>query len=356
MKLSQFNYDISQDVELLIRRCGVNIEVFRGKTVLITGGTGFFGVWMLSSLISIRRKLGSDLRLVVLSRAPEKFLQSHAIHDFGSEIEFVEGDVKNFRLERSIQATHLVHMAATNAGETFAGEEQANKLEMLYHGTRNVLERCGTSLEKVLFTSSGVAYGINGNARISESDHTAPDTTEIGSALGIGKLTAEYLVAYYAKKFGYKYATARCFTFAGPYLPLDLHYAFGNFIRNALEGRQIEICSDGQDVRSYLYIGDAMGWLLRLLAEPDNQIYNVGSSQPILIEQLAKKINSQARNPMGVSIQGMPNEVGNFRRSSYIPSTSKIIERYPGLTEWTSLEEIINKMLIKNLTGVPASG
>ena len=355
MKLSQCNYDISQDVELLIRRCGVNIEVFRGKTVLITGGTGFFGVWMLSSLISIRRKLGGDLRLVVLSRAPEKFLQSHATHDFGSEIEFVEGDVKNFRLESSIQATHLVHMAATNAGETYAGEDQANKLEMLYLGTRNVLERCGTSLEKVLFTSSGVAYGVNGNTRISESDHTAPDTTEIGSALGIGKLAAEYLVAYYATKFGYTYATARCFAFAGPYLPLDLHYAFGNFIRSALEGRQIEIRSDGQDVRSYLYIGDAIGWLLRLLAEPDNQIYNVGSSQPISIEHLAKKINSQARNPMDVSIQGMPNEVGNFRRSTYIPSTSKITKSYPGLTEWTSLEEIINKMLIKNLTGVPAS-
>ena len=84
MKLSQCNYDISQDVELLIRRCGVNIEVFRGKTVLITGGTGFFGVWMLCSLISIRRELGGDLRLVVLSRAPE--ISTVLLRNFSHEI------------------------------------------------------------------------------------------------------------------------------------------------------------------------------------------------------------------------------------------------------------------------------
>ncbi|MCG3771664.1 MAG: dTDP-4-oxo-6-deoxy-D-allose reductase [Nitrosomonadaceae bacterium] len=341
------NYDISHDVEQLIQRSGVGIEAFRGKTMFITGGTGFFGVWLLSALLSIQHRLGGDLRLMALSRAPEKFLQAHLGQDFGTRIEFVRGDVKRFRLA-GVQVTHLVHMAATNAGETFAGEDQLNKLDVLCMGTRNVLEQCGDSLESVLFTSSGVVYGANSSPFISENYHTAPDTTDLGSALGFGKLVAEYLTAYYASKFRYSYSIARCFSFGGQYLPLDIHYALGNFIREAIDGQDIVIRGDGQDIRSYLYIGDATAWLLRLLAEPANQIYNIGSSKLVSIENLARKIALRATPPVNVTIQGRRSEVGNFRRASYVPSTDKITAAYPGLAEWTSLEETIAKMLFVN--------
>lgn len=346
MKRPQCNYDISQDVESSIRRSGINAESLRGKTVLITGGTGFFGVWMISALLSIKHCLGGDLRLILLSRSPEKFLQAHADQHFDRGVEFVRGDVRDFKLDRAQRVTHLVHMATTNAEETFAGEDQLNKLMMLYEGTHNVLEQCGESLDTTLFTSSGVAYGASRNALISENDLTAPDTMDLGAALGLGKLVAEYLIAYHAAKFGYSYSIARCFAFGGQYLPLDIHYALGNFIRDTLDGKDIVIRGDGQDVRSYLYIGDATAWLLRLLVEPKNQIYNVGSSQLVSIESLARKIASQAQVPVNVTIQGRRSEVGNFRRSSYVPSTVKIAEEYPGLAEWTPLEETISKMLL----------
>ena len=309
MKRPQCNYDISQDVESSIRRSGINADSLRGKTVLITGGTGFFGVWMISALLSIKRRLDGDLRLILLSRSPEKFLKVHAIQHFERSVEFMRGDVKDFRLDRAKCVTHLVHMATTNAEETFAGEDQLKKLKLLYEGTFNVLEQCGESLESTLFTSSGVAYGVNGNALISECDLTAPAPMDLGSSLGLGKLVAEYLVAYYAEKFGYSYSIARCFAFGGQYLPLDIHYAFGNFIRDALDGKDIVIRGDGQDFRSYMYIGDAIAWLLRLLVEPNNQMYNVGSSQAVSIESLARKIASQAKVPVNVTIQGRRSEV-----------------------------------------------
>lgn len=350
MKPPQCNYDISQDVESSIRRSGIDLEGFRGKTVLVTGGTGFFGVWMISALLSIKRRLGGQLHLIVLSRTPEKFLQTYADQHFETLVEFVRGDVRDFKLDRAQRVTHLVHMATTNADETFAGEDQLKKLEMLYVGTRNVLEQCGKFLESTLFTSSGVAYGVNRNALISESDYTAPDTMGLGSALGLGKLVAEYLIAYYAAEFCYSYSIARCFAFGGQYLPLNIHYAFGNFISDALEGKDIIIKGDGHDVRSYMYIGDATAWLLRLLMEPANQIYNVGSSRAVSIEGLAREIASQAKVKINVKIQGHRSEVGNFRRSSYVPSTDKITEAYPGLAEWTPLEETIAKMLVMSPT------
>ena len=342
----RFNYDISQHVELSIRRAGISIEALRGKTVFVTGGTGFFGVWMNSAMIHIKHLLNNDLRLITLSREPDNFLKRYKNPDFATHIEFVRGDVKGFKLNKEMNITHLVHMATTSAEEAFSGEDQINKIDLLYSGSRNVLEQCGESLENVLFTSSGVAYGINTKLLKSENDFTGPDTTDIGSALGVGKLISEYLIAYFASKFGYSYSIARCFAFAGEYLPLDIHYAFGNFIRNALEGEDIVIYGDGQDVRSYLYIGDAISWLLRMLVEPKNQIFNVGSSFPVCIESLARSIASQASAPLKVTIKGLHSTNANFKRLTYVPSTQRITASYSGLAEWTPLEEIISKMLL----------
>jgi nucleoside-diphosphate-sugar epimerase len=236
-------------------------------------------------------------------------------------------------------------MATTNAEETFAGEDQLKKLETLYQGTKNVLEQCGPTLEKVLFTSSGVAYGNSDGEVFYESDCTAPDTRDTGSALAIGKMTAEYLVAYYAKKFGYTYSVARCFAFSGQYLPLDIHYAFGNFIMDVLEGREVRVRGDGLERRSYLYVGDAVAWLLRLLAEPANDMYNVGSEVPISIADLALRVAGRSKRNTGIVVLSENQDTGNFRRMSYIPSTRKITQAYPFLREWTSLDYAIDRML-----------
>lgn len=346
MNSDRLDYDISADVRALIERSGIDAEVLRGKTILVTGGTGFFGLWLLSSLARIRQRLHGDLRILALSRRADVCLSAHLAAGFEGAIEFIPADVVDVRLDPGLGVTHLIHMATTRASETHRGEDQIRKLDLLYRGTRNILEQCGDSLESVLFTSSGVAYGAGaGKEPITEDDRTGPDTLDAGSALALGKLTAEYLVAYFASRLGYRYSIARCFTFAGQFLPLDLHYAFGNFIRDAIRGRGIVIRGDGKDIRSYLFVGDAIAWLLGLLVDPRDDLFNVGSSAPVSIEVLARMIAAKADRPVGVSIEGRAAEIGNFRRVSYVPSTEKIRGRYPCLQEWTPLEAVIDKML-----------
>lgn len=344
MTPQHFNDDIASDVAQSIARSGVALEGFRGKTVLLTGGTGFFGIWMLSALIQIKQVLKGDLRVVVVSRDPERFLQKHPQHLFDQYAEFIHSDVKKLSLS-DVQVTHLVHMATTNADETFVGEDQLQKLDLLYLGTRNVLEQCGASLEKVLFTSSGVAYGTPPNGLITEDTPSALDTTSTDSALGLGKLNAEYLMAYYADKWKYQYSIARCFSFAGPYLPLDLHYAIGNFISNAIDQQDIVIKGDGKALRSYLYMGDALAWLLRLLDEPRNQIFNVGSGKSLSMKELAQNVAQVAMHSQSIKVMHQSQEIGNFKRDMYVPSINKITTSYPGLKEWTTVEESIRKMI-----------
>jgi dTDP-glucose 4,6-dehydratase/UDP-glucose 4-epimerase len=350
MNSDRFEYDITADVGALIERSGINAEILRGKTILVTGGTGFFGLWLLSALVHIHQRLHGDMRILVLSRRADAFFSAHPGAGLEGAIECIPADIIDARLDPGLGVTHLIHMATTRASETYLGEDQLRKLDLLYRGTRNILEQCGDSLESVVFTSSGVAYGAGaGNERIREDDRTGPYTLDSGSALGLGKLTAEYLVAYFAQRLGYRYSVARCFAFAGQFLPLDLHYAFGNFIRDAILGNNIVIRGDGKDVRSYLYVGDAIAWLLGLLVDPRDDLFNVGSSTPVSVEVLARTIAARAERPVRVKIEGRAAEAGNFRRSIYVPSTEKIRAHYPGLQEWTPLDAVIDKMLKSKL-------
>lgn len=342
MKPNLFNYDIKHDVFSLIERSGVDIETLRGKRVLVTGGTGFFGVWLLSALSSIKRSLGGELEIVVITRSSAAFLSKARRIALDDEIELIQGDVREIKFAGG-GVTHLVHMATTNASETFAGEDQLNKLKVLYEGTKNVLEQCSNKLENVLFTSSGVAYGASGSEKITEVEPAALDTTDLSSSLAIGKIAAEYLVSFYAAKLDYRFTIARCFTFAGQHLPTNLHYAFGNFVNNALCGDDIIIKGDGLDMRSYLYIGDAVSWLLRMLVEPKNQLLNVGSEHSLSVGELADLIAKHTG--VGVQILGKRSEIGNFKRANYIPNTTKARSLYHELNEWTDIDAIIKKML-----------
>lgn len=346
MTLRQSEFDISGDIADIIFRLGGDVNSFEHKTILITGGTGFFGRWILQILCTLILEKNFQINLYVLSRNPKRFLENNADYPFDQCIHFISGDVTNFELP-NIKLDYLIHMATTAASETFQGEDQLQKLDLLYRGTRNTLEqavKCG--VKKVLFTSSGVAYGPSNGLPFSEDMLQAPETTQVSSALGEGKRLAEYLIGYYSLKGGFEYSIARCFSFFGPFLPLDIHYAIGNFINDALNKDEITVKGSGAELRSYLYIADAWVWLLKVLVHADNEIYNVGSSNVISIADLATLIRDILAPYKKVDILGMNHDVGNFSRNSYIPNNNKILNKFD-LYEWTSLSQGIKRMVWK---------
>jgi len=343
MKPRHSDYNISGDIADVISRLGVDIELLNNKSLLITGGTGFFGRWLLQILRSLILEKKFNIDIYVLSRNPEKFLKENAGYTFDQFVNFISGDVTNFQLP-NIRIDYLIHMATTAASETFHGEDQLQKLDLLYRGTRNTLEQAvRAGVKKVLFTSSGVAYGPSGDTFFNEEMLQAPRTTMVSSALGEGKRLAEYLIGYYALKGGFDYSIARCFSFFGPYLPLNIHYAIGNFVNDAITKDVIIVKGDGQELRSYLYMGDAWVWLLKLLVHTDNQIYNVGSSSSISIGDLATLVRDTLAPKREVKFLGLTHDAGNFSRNSYVPNNDKICKKH-GLSEWTTLANGILKM------------
>jgi dTDP-glucose 4,6-dehydratase len=115
---------------------------------------------------------------------------------------------------------------------------------------------------------------------------------------------------------------ARCFAFVGPYLPLDIHYAIGNFIRDAMKGSPIVIKGDGTPYRSYLYAADLAIWLWTIFLQAEScRPYNVGSENAISIHELAELVRVVV-NP-DIQIKQMQAMKSGEKAQRYVPSVKR---------------------------------
>lgn len=312
--------------------------------IFITGGSGLFGRWLLTALLDANQRLGTHIQATILTRNSEQ-LQAEFMTQAGAGVlHFWHGDVKNFEFPEG-EFTHVIHMATTSAHETYAGESSLAKFHMLVNGTERVLQLAAKNgVKRVLFTSSGVAYGAYPQGHVPESYQGAPNPLDAVSGLAQGKRAAEFLCSCYADKSGFETTIARCFSFVGPGLPLNIHYAIGNFIRDALYAEKITVNGDGRPMRSFLYLGDLVHWLLALLVDGGNQkIYNVGSDQAISILELANLVQSQLAPEKKIEVLGQSGyAVGNVSRNWYVPNID-VAKAELKLDVWTSLSDSITK-------------
>lgn len=337
---------LAQDLANILQRSPALWEMLRGRSLFLTGGTGLFGRWLLEVLLHANRERGLALRVTVLTRNAQAFAQQAPHLAADPALILYNGDVRDFEFPQG-RFDYLIHGATTSASETFHGEDPLKKFDTLVDGTRHVLEfaaRCG--IERFLFLSSGVAYGTQAAemSRMPETYMGAPDTRDVDTALGQAKRAAEYLTSYYANKHGWHNTIARCFSFAGPFMPLDLHYAIGNFIEQALHEDEVVVKGDGTPKRSYLYLGDLVTWLLTLLLHGRNgEIYNVGSDEVISIGALAEMVRDTLSPSKSVRVLGdLGLSVGNAPRNRYVPNIEKARNEL-GLEVFTGLAEAIHR-------------
>jgi nucleoside-diphosphate-sugar epimerase len=291
--------------------------------LFVTGGTGLFGHWLLDSLTEVNKRLNLNISATVLTRTPKLAIKKMPFLD--SRIQFLEGHVENFPLPTG-KYDAILHMATTSAEETFNGVSQAQKVQVLFNGTQRIIQLANKSgAKRILFTSSGAVYGSQPCDRIQETAMMHIDPLKTESGLALGKSTAEFLLTQRSSVSDLEVVIARCFTFVGPGLPMDLHYAIGNFIKNGAEGKPIVIRGDGTAVRSYMYMGDLVWWLLKLLLDgKSSESYNVGSDQSISISDLAQKVATLSKLSSGVLILGNSDySVGIPKRNIYYPSIDK---------------------------------
>jgi dTDP-glucose 4,6-dehydratase len=291
-------------------------EPVRGQNLFVTGGTGFFGRWILESFAFVNERLALGAHMTVLTRDPEAIsLKAPELAAYPG-IHFVLGDVRHLGRERILpqlprghsgQFPFLVHAATETVGQ----DDPLATFDTIVSGTRAVLDfAVAASTARFLFTSSGAVYGPQPTdiTHLPETYSGAPDCTRPGSAYGEGKRAAELLCAgYHARHPAFQPVIARCFAFVGPYLPLDAHFAVGNFIRDALLGGPIRLNGDGTPYRSYLHAADLAIWLWTLLFRGQSlHPYNVGSHEDVTILELARMVAGCFSPPIDVQVAKAP--------------------------------------------------
>lgn len=335
---------LASDLNHILAHTGALWEDLRGKRLFITGGTGFFGCWLLESFAWANDALDLNARALVLTRDPSAFAAKHPRLAEHPAIGFHRGDIRSFSFPNGA-FSHIVH-GATEAKASLNRDDPLGMIETITEGTRRTLEfarQCGA--DRFLLTSSGAVYGAQPPdlSHVAEDYRGAPDCAQARSAYGEGKRLAELFCAVYAEKHGLTVSIARGFAFVGPFLPLDSHFAVGNFLRDGLRGGPIQIGGDGTPFRSYLYAADLAIWLWTILLRGRPGLaYNVGSEEAMSISQMAGAVAAQFSPAPPVHI-GRPAPVG-AAAERYVPSTARARNEL-GLDMWVGLDEALRRTI-----------
>ena len=320
------------------------INQLDGSRVLLTGGTGFVGKWLIETAHIACRNGATRFEIIVPTR---DILASHVreTKEIGFEnLSLVQGDLLTDSLDIG-KIDAIVH-AATPASATL---NESNPIEMTRINTQSMQAALKFAENKVpfLFASSGAVYGNQPQsvAHISEMQHRP--YSELTSAYAKGKQLAESMCLQAAEEGACTTVIARLFAFSGHYLPRSTHFAIGNFVQNVIDRKPIHINSDGQARRSYLYGADMAIWLWSALAKRSSpHPLHIGSEQSVSILELALAVARVSTTELNFvpEIEVAIPTANSEKYHQYIPNNSAT-KSYLNVQDWTSLETGIALMI-----------
>ena len=337
MKLSRGGLGIADLDEVLVT-VGESWNDFSDSKIVIFGGTGFVGTWLVSTLLHANQELDLGLEIVIPTRNIPAAMKKLRL-DSHDPITLLEEDIRRASPFTFGPADFYLH-AATPSVSTTGALDPAFVRDTTVGGARKILSHIATypSFPNFLHTSSGAIYGSQplGLERREEVDLSRG--SENLSAYAEAKLETEELVRDATKGGFIRGANPRLFAFFGHHIALDQHFAIGNFLRDGLEGKQIQVFGNPNTVRSYLYPTDLTVWLLKLLVNPTLEPMNFGSDQSFAMLELANEISNMT-SKRGVDLLN-PNSMP----SRYVPSiqnTKDMLAVEPKVTLADGLERWI---------------
>ena len=259
------------------------------QTLLMTGGSGFFGKSVLDAFGRGLLAPFGIARIIALSRQAQA-LRALAPQLCGPGVELVDGDVQE--LDSTFGAHLVIHAAASSDARHYQ-TDPAHEMRTIVQGTQRVCDAVAqaSNRPRLLYVSSGAVYGRQPPdvAALAEDAPFVVDADPFKEAYTQAKRQAETIVSRLALEHRVPTRIARCFAFVGPWLPRDQHFAMGNFLGAALRGAPIEVRARHPVLRSYLHADDLAVWLLRLASAEGGcgEAYNVGSGQAVSLRDLA---------------------------------------------------------------------
>jgi nucleoside-diphosphate-sugar epimerase len=334
------------------------LEPIRGKNLLVTGGTGFLGCWLLELLSVLNDTYSFNTSVTVLSRNSSGFLAHWPRFEGEEWLRLEDGDVRHLS-EIPTSVNHIIHAAALTDRRDFSSQA-TSVAETNVFGTANLLRACERleNLEKITLMSSGLIYGKQ-SIDVAYIDENYSGTRSPPSDVSLyaeSKRMAEAFAIAAIIESKMPIAILRPFAFVGPYQSLDSPWAITDFIRDCIHGGPIKIMGDGLTVRSIMYASDFAYSVLAVTASgQERSIYNVGSNEGVELLSLANQIaNCFTPKP---EIQTQVGQT-THERNRLVPDT-RSIERDLGVKITVSLSDAIKKSVewhqaMQAVSGLPA--
>lgn len=300
--------------------------------VLVTGGAGFIGRWV------VKRLLDSDYKVLVLdnlSNSSEENIEEFKKNPYFS---FIKGDILDNDLLNKIFKNHFdicIHLAAQiDVQESLENPKKAIDANII--GTFNLLEKLKNSKAKFVFTSTCMVYDVvSASKAIDENHPVKPVSPYAGS-----KLAAEHLAMSYYYSYGLPVVIIRPFNTYGPFQKSNLEGSVvGVFLKRNINGEVLEVFGDGNQTRDFLYIEDCADFVVKaaLSDKANGQIINAGLGKDISINELAFMITKDKKKIKHVSHHHPQSEIQKL-----LCDYSKA-KQILGWKPKTSLEEGIHK-------------
>ena len=337
---------IRADVAEVVKDNVQLLAPLKGGKILITGGTGFVGTWLVETLAYLNDQFGYGVRMQLLAKHASQF-KARVPHLGGrKDVALIDRDVKDI-IEINDDVAYVIH-AAANPDNRLHASDPLRVMGVISKGTESALAAASriSGLKKFMNISSGLVYGPQplGLEALPEIFLGGPDCASIMSVYAESKRFAETLCTVHRNQYKMPVVTARPFAFIGPYQLLDKPWAVNNFINDALRGGPINIMGDEHTVRSYMYPSDMAFWLLRILAAGESgHAYNVGSPHGITLKELADKIASNFTPQPQVALASKAYKAQH--RSRFVPDV-KAAETDLGLRLTVGIDEAIKNTLL----------
>jgi len=314
----------------------------KSKSLLIVGGTGFFGKSILKYL-SINKSLNINInKIFILSRGKLKL----AIYNkkLKKKFKIIKINIDILKIKKLPRVDYVIYAAIL---KNYKNDNKAvNKyldLAKKYH-----------LKSKILYISSGAIYGKQSGSIKGFQENYLKFNNKVSFKRGYKteysnvKIKNEKSFQKFGK-IGAKVSIARCFSFVGEFLPRNSQYVVGNFIKNILNNQNLNIKADHQIIRSYMHEEDLVRWLLKILNSSNKNcpIYNVGSDNVISIYRLATLLAKK----YNLKIDFDNIKISEKIFDKYVPNIKKAKKKLNLINSFTSVDAItktINLLIKKN--------
>ncbi len=276
------------------------------KTILITGGSGFIGAYLVKTLLRANQLFNLDLTVVCVVRSKRTLKDRLGSCLTFSSLIIFEQDM-SLPFSETFPVADIVIHAASQASPVYYNNDPVGTLAANVSGTMNLLNFSQrNTIEQFLYISSGEVYGelANTNREITEDSYGYLDPTKVRSCYGESKRMSENICVSYSHQYGIDTRIVRLFHTYGPGLSSSDGRVFADFIHAVASGNDIEMKSDGSALRPFCYITDAVTGIFHVLFNgKSSNAYNISNPDgEISIKELAT-IVSKVRKDINIGVK-----------------------------------------------------